>query len=108
VIDLVAGKQWPDLLDVLKPFGRYAVAGAIAGPIVELDVRTVYLKDLSLFGCTVLGKTVFSNLIKRIEAGEVSPVVANTFSLAQIPEAQKQFETKQHIGKFVIEISKAR
>jgi NADPH:quinone reductase-like Zn-dependent oxidoreductase len=106
VIDLVAGKQWPDLLDVLRPFGRYAVAGAIAGPFVELDVRTLYLKDLSLFGCTVLNEEVFPNLIKRIEAGEVSPVVANTFSLSQIPEAQKQFETKQHIGKLVIDISR--
>lgn len=106
VIDLVAGKQWPDLLEVLKPFGRYAVAGAIAGPLVELDVRTLYLKDLSLFGCTVLGEAVFSKLITRIEAGEVSPLVANTFPLGQIPEAQKQFETKQHIGKFVIDISR--
>lgn len=108
VIDLVAGKQWPDLLDVLKPFGRYAVAGAIAGPLVELDVRTLYLKDLSLFGCTVLNEAVFPNLIKRIETGDVSPVVANTFSLPQIHEAQKQFETKQHIGKLVIDISNAR
>jgi NADPH:quinone reductase-like Zn-dependent oxidoreductase len=106
VIDLVAGKQWPDLLDALKPFGRYAVSGAIAGPLVELDVRTLYLKDLSLFGCTVLDEAVFPNLIERIEAGKVSPVVANTFSLLQISEAQKQFETKQHIGKFVIDISR--
>lgn len=43
VIDLVAGKQWPDLLDALKPFGRYAAAGAIAGAFVELDVRTLYI-----------------------------------------------------------------
>jgi len=106
VIDLVAGEQWPDLLNVLKPFGRYAVAGAIAGPFVELDIRTLYLKDLSLFGCTVLNEAVFPNLIKRIEAGEVSPVVANTFSLSQVPEAQKQFETKHHIGKLVIDISR--
>nr|WP_029134448.1 alcohol dehydrogenase family protein [Sedimenticola selenatireducens] len=105
VIDLVAGKQWPDLLNVLRPFGRYAVSGAIAGPFVELDVRTLYLKDLSLFGCTVLDEVVFPNLIKRIEAGEVSPVVAKTFSLTQIPEAQQLFETKQHVGKFVIDIS---
>jgi NADPH:quinone reductase-like Zn-dependent oxidoreductase len=105
VIDLVAGKQWAGLLDALKPFGRYAVAGAIAGPLVELDVRTLYLKDLSLFGCTVLGESVFPNLIKRIETGKVSPVVANTFSLPQVPEAQKQFETKKHIGKLVIDIS---
>ena len=105
VIDLVAGKQWPNLLDVLKPFGRYAVAGAIAGPLVELDVRTLYLKDLSLFGCTVLDETVFTNLIRRIEAGEVSPLVANTFSLPQVREAQKQFATKEHIGKLVIDMS---
>jgi NADPH:quinone reductase-like Zn-dependent oxidoreductase len=94
VIDLVAGKQWPSLLEVLKPFGRYGAAGAIAGPLVELDVRTPYLKDLSLFGCTVLGATVFPNLIRRIEAGEVSALVANTFALSQVSEAQAQFETK--------------
>lgn len=106
VIDLVAGKIWPELLEILKPFGRYAAAGAIAGPIVELDVRTLYLKDLSLFGCTILGESVFAKLIKRIEKGQVSPVVAHTFSLSQIHEAQKQFKIKQHIGKFVIDIKK--
>lgn len=105
VIDLVAGKQWPELLEVLKPFGRYAVAGAIAGPMVELDVRTLYLKDLSLFGCTVLNEGVFQNLIKRIESKEIKPIVANTFSLSQIAEAQKQFELKQHVGKMVIDLS---
>jgi NADPH:quinone reductase-like Zn-dependent oxidoreductase len=105
VIDLVAGKQWPDLLEVLTPFGRYAVAGAIAGPLVELDVRTLYLKDLSLFGCTVLEEGVFENLVKQIEANEVTPLVANTFSLSQVAEAQKHFETKQHVGKLVIDLS---
>lgn len=105
VIDLVAGTQWPDLLDVLKPFGRYAAAGAIAGPLVELDVRTLYLKDLSLFGCTVLDEGVFENLIRRIEAEDIRPVVSSTFSLSQIVEAQKQFETKQHVGKLVIDLA---
>ena len=62
VIDLVAGPKWPSLLDALRPGGRYAVAGAIAGPLVELDVRTLYLKDLSFFGCTVLEPDVFGNL----------------------------------------------
>ena len=108
VIDLVAGKQWPGLLEVLKPFGRYAVAGAIAGPLVELDVRTLYLKDLSLFGCTVLDEGVFENLVKRIEANEIRAVVANTFPLAEVAEAQTLFETKQHVGKLVIDLSNTR
>ena len=105
VVDLVAGPQWPALLDVLRPGGRYAVAGAIGGPIVELDVRTLYLKDLSLFGCTVLEPEVFPNLIGHIESGRISPLVAETFPLNQIADAQTAFISKKHIGKIVLTIS---
>lgn len=54
VIDLVGGTQWPILLELLKPEGRYAVSGAIGGAEVELDLRTLYLKDLTFYGCTIL------------------------------------------------------
>ncbi len=104
VIDLVAGDKWPQYLEVLRPGGRYAVAGAIAGPLVELDVRTLYLKDLSLFGCTVLEPEVFSNLIKRIEQGAVKPIVAQSFSLEEIRDAQTMFLKKNHVGKIVLTI----
>lgn len=105
VIDLVAGERWPELLDVLKPFGRYATSGAIAGPLVQLDLRTLYLKDLTLFGCTVLHREVFPNLVKKIEAGGVSALVADTFALTQMADAQRQFELKRHVGKLVIDIA---
>ena len=104
VIDLVGGPQWPELLDALRPGGRYAVAGAIGGPIVELDLRTLYLKDLSLFGCTVLEPQVFTNLIGHIESGRVSPVVAQIFPLAQIADAQSAFLSKSHTGKIVLTV----
>ncbi len=104
VIDLVAGKKWNEFLEVLKPKGRYAVSGAIAGPIVELDIRTLYLKDLSFFGCTILEAEVFQNLIKRIENKEIKPLVAKTFLLKNIVDAQKEFLTKKHIGKIVLKV----
>jgi NADPH:quinone reductase-like Zn-dependent oxidoreductase len=104
VIDLVAGDKWPQYLEVLRPGGRYAVAGAIAGPLVELDVRTLYLKDLSLFGCTVLEPDVFNRLIKRIEQGAIKPVVARSFTLEEIRDAQTLFLKKQHVGKIVLMI----
>ena len=97
--------SWPSLLDVLRPRGRYAVSGAIAGPMVELDVRTLYLKDLSFFGCTVLEPEVFGNLIRRIESGQVRPLVAETFPLKEIAAAQSAFEAKGHIGKIVLTVS---
>ncbi len=104
VVDLVAGPNWPALPEVLRPGGRYAVAGAIGGAMVELDVRTLYLKDLSFFGCTVLEPQVFGNLVGRIERGEIRPLVAETYPLPDIHKAQESFQRKGHVGKIVLEI----
>jgi NADPH:quinone reductase-like Zn-dependent oxidoreductase len=102
VLDVVAGPYWSSLLDILRPGGRYGVSGAIGGPLVELDVRTLYLKDLSFYGCTVLEPDVFANLVKRIENGDVSPLVAESYALDRIADAQTAFLEKKHIGKIVL------
>ena len=102
VVDIVAGPQWPQLLEVLKRGGRYVTAGAIAGPIVELDVRTLYLKDLSFFGSTFQGKGIFEKLITYIESGEIKPVVAGSYPLKDIVRAQQDFIAKKHTGKLVL------
>ena len=103
VIDLVAGRGWPALLDLLRRGGRYACAGAIAGPVVELDLRTLYLKDLSFFGCTFQEDIVFGNLVRYIERGEIRPVVSGVFPLARIAEVQDMFLSKGFVGKLVLE-----
>jgi len=104
VADVVAGPAWPQLLEVLRKQGRYVTAGAIAGPIVELDVRTLYLKDLMLMGCTFQPRVVFENLVSYIEAGELDPVVAATFPLSEIASAQEKFLSKDFVGKIVLEV----
>lgn len=104
VIDLVAGPNFPSLIDVLRSGGRYAVAGAIGGATVELDVRSLYLKDLSFFGCTVLEPQVFKNLIERIENEEIVPLVSATYPLTAIAAAQTAFNEKGYIGKIVLTV----
>ena len=37
-----------------------------------------------------------------LERGELVPVVAATYPLAQIAEAQRDFEAKRHVGKLVL------
>ena len=102
VIDVVAGASWSRLLDVLRRGGRVATAGAIAGPLVEMDVRTLYLKDLTLFGCTFQEDAVFGNLVSYIERGEIRPLVARTFPLREIGRAQEEFLAKGFTGKLVL------
>lgn len=102
VIDNVAGPAFGDLLNVLKRGGRYASSGAIAGPVVALDMRTLYLKDLTLIGCTAWDEAVFPNLIAYIERGELRPLVAKSFPLEHIRQAQLEFLKKSHVGKFIL------
>jgi NADPH:quinone reductase-like Zn-dependent oxidoreductase len=90
-------------MNVLKKGGKYGTVGAIAGPLVELDVRTLYLKDLSFFGSTFQPKDVFRNLIRYIEEGKLVPMVAKTYPLKNIKEAQEAFLAKQFVGKLVLD-----
>lgn len=103
VIDLVAGGLWQQLLSLLKPKGRYAISGAVGGAMVDLDLRTLYLKDLSLFGCTELEPEIFINLVRYIELDKIKPLVANVFALSDIKAAQRFFLQKQYIGKVVLQ-----
>lgn len=102
VVDNVAGPNFPQMMKVLKRGGKFVSSGAIAGPIVELDMRDFYLKDLTLIGCTGWDEPVFPSLISAIENGEIKPAVAKTFPLEKIVEAQKEFGLKKHVGKFVL------
>ncbi len=102
VVDNVAGPAFGAMLQVLRRGGRFTSSGAIGGPLVTLDMRTFYLKDLTLVGCTAWDEPVFTNLVGYIERGEIRPLVAKTFPLDQIAEAQREFLEKNHVGNFVL------
>ena len=102
VVDNVAGDGFAARLKVLKRGGRLVSSGAIAGPVVALDMRDMYLKDIRLIGCTAWDAPVFPTLIRYIEAGQIRPLLAGAYPLDQIVTAQKAFLTKSHVGNFVL------
>jgi NADPH:quinone reductase-like Zn-dependent oxidoreductase len=102
IVDNVAGSHFSMMPKLLRRGGRYVSSGAIAGPIVSFDMRDFYLKDLNFIGCTAWDKPVFPNLVSYSENGEIRPLLAGTFPLLQIAEAQRQFLLKQHVGNIVL------
>ena len=100
--DVVGGAGFKDLLTLLRQGGRYVTAGAIAGPIVELDLRTLYLQDLTLYGATVNDSAVFPSLVSHIESGQIRPLLAETYPLQELRLAQEAFMRKQHVGNIVV------
>ncbi|WP_299373640.1 alcohol dehydrogenase family protein [uncultured Tateyamaria sp.] len=102
VADIVGGPYFPTMIDVLARGGRYTCSGAIAGPMVELDLRTLYLRDLTFTGSTVIPPHVFQDLVGYISAGDVRPLVAATYPLADLRAAQQAFIDKAHVGNIVV------
>jgi NADPH:quinone reductase-like Zn-dependent oxidoreductase len=102
VADVVGGNGFSMCLNLLCRGGRYVTSGAIAGPMVELDLRTLYLKDLEMQGATVMPVGIFQNLVGYIENAEIRPLLAKEFSIHDIKRAQEEFLTKKHIGNFVV------
>lgn len=107
VIDLVAGAAWATLIDALKPGGHYAVAGAIAGPMVKADLRRIYLRDISIHGCTYQSPQVFAALVEKLQDGQVKPLISKTYPLKNIRKAQEDFMSKRYPGKLVLIPGKA-
>lgn len=107
VIDVVGGAGWQDRLESLRPGGRYATSGAVAGPMVTGDLRTVYLNDLTIFGCTNQPREVFAGLVTIINAARIRPVISRTYPLRDIARAQADLVVGTYPGKLVLIPSEA-
>ncbi len=105
VADVVGGDRFPELVRLLRRGGRYTCAGAIAGPIVPLDLRTMYLHDLTLVGATVPPVGAFAEIVAFIESGRLRPFLAATFPLDRFRDAQETFMAKRHVGNIVIDVA---
>lgn len=102
VADLVAGPIFNDLLRILKMEGRYTTAGAIGGPVVDLDLRTLYLKQQELHGSSQGTRTAFRRLLKYIEEGKIRSLLDRTYRLSDFHTAQTAFMSKSYVGKLVV------
>ncbi|MCV9999599.1 alcohol dehydrogenase family protein [Pararhizobium sp. YC-54] len=102
VADLVGGAMFNDLLKILRPEGRYTTAGAIAGPVVQLDLRTMYLKQLELHGSSQGSRADFRRLVRYIEERKIRPLVGGVYPLSEFHRAQADFMQKGFVGKLVI------
>lgn len=102
VLDVVGGDAFAEVFDRLTDEGRLATAGAIAGPVVRLDLRRVYLRFRRIIGSTMHTGETFGRVVALAREGAIRPRVAAAHDLADIAEAQARFERKDFVGKIVL------
>lgn len=101
-MDVVGGPQVNELLDVLRPGGKFVIAGAIGGPVTKIDWRMVYLKYIDILGSTLGTMEESTDLVGYIERGEIKPLLYKAYPLQDIVQAQTDFINKKFFGKLVV------
>ncbi len=104
-LDVVGGSMFMPLIDALRQGGRYSSSGSIAGPLVEFDLRQLVYKDLQLTGATIVPPSTMARLVRLIEQDLLRPMLAQTFALQDLGQAQETFMQKQHVGNIVVDCS---
>lgn len=102
VVDVVGGALFERLLPALRPGGRWVVAGAVAGPVVSLDLRRLYLRNLRVVGSTMHTPAHFAVLADLARAGAVSPRVAAVHDLEHLADAHAALAQRSHVGKILV------
>ena len=78
------------------------IAGAVAGAVVSLDLRRLYLHNVSLIGSSMHTPAHFDRLLADARSGAVRPRIAAWYPLAELPRAQEEFGRGAHVGKIVL------
>lgn len=105
VFEHVGPVTWDDSLKSLSRYGRLITCGSTTGPTVQLDLRYVFSRDLSILGARMGTQKEFQEIANVVFDGKITPVIDETFPLSEAQEAHRYMEAKKHVGKILLKMS---
>ena len=105
VIDSVGSATWTRSLGSLGRGGRLVTCGGTSGPIVETDVRRLFMNQWTIFGSTMGSESEWTAIVAEFRAGGLRPPVDSVFPLERARDAYARLQSGQQFGKVVIRIA---
>jgi NADPH:quinone reductase-like Zn-dependent oxidoreductase len=101
IVDHVGEATFKDSVRSLRKGGRVIVPGATTGPMLELDARYLFWRQLS----TMASRREFDEVMKLVFMGRLKPIVDRAFPLEQARTAHEYLGRGEQFGKVVLAIS---
>jgi len=99
IIDSAVGPGFQNLVERVAPGGRIAFLGFTAGGDVQLDVRPIYRKQLSILGTKMGSPRDFAAMVALVESSRIQPIVDRT---SRANEAYWIVDRGEQFGKIVL------
>jgi NADPH:quinone reductase-like Zn-dependent oxidoreductase len=102
VVDNVGAATWTQSVRALTRGGRLVNVGCTSGPVVEMDLRLVFRKQISIIGSTMGSHQDFHDVMSLIWSGELHPVIDRVMPLSEGRAAHELLERGEQFGKIVL------
>lgn len=102
VIEHVGAATWSESVRSLKPAGTLVTCGATTGSKVEIELRFLFSRQLSLLGSYMGTMSELYEVLGHVFAGRLKPVVDRIFPLQDARAAHEYLANSQMFGKVVL------
>lgn len=104
-VDSIGGEVFPQLIRLTKPGGRIVTFGATRGPVPQLMMPYIFLKQLDILGSTMGNNEEFGQMLNLVEEHRIRPVLDTSYPLREAAEALNRMKDGRQFGKIALEIS---
>jgi NADPH:quinone reductase-like Zn-dependent oxidoreductase len=102
VYEHVGGELFQKGLDSLTKDGRLVICGGHSGEVVPFDIIPFFRTQKSVIGSFVYTRGEVETCLELAGRGLITPLVHQTFPLADAREAMATMERREHFGKLVL------
>ncbi|MAB79980.1 MAG: alcohol dehydrogenase [Planctomycetes bacterium] len=102
VFEHVGPATWKTSMGVLARGGRLVTCGGTTGPMVQVALPHLFIKNQSILGATMGPRTAFPEIFAKLAAGAYRPVVDRVMALSEVQEAHRLLEDRAVVGKIVL------
>ena len=102
VLEHIGPETFAKSLASLSKKGRLVTCGVTSGPMVNLDLRFLFVRQLSIAGCYMGGISELKRVVRRVERKKLKPVVDKVFPLREARNALERMQSRANFGKIIL------
>lgn len=102
VFEHTGAATWPKSFLSLARGGRLVTCGGTTGPLVNIDLRHLFYRQLTIYGSTMGSKGDLLEILKFVRSGHLRPTLDRVFPLKEAAQAQLRLMERRQFGKVIL------
>lgn len=96
------GSTLGNSVDLAAYNARIVSFGVLTGAESSLNVRKLYLKNISIFGTHNASKQEFDEALEFVSKNNIHPIINSSYNITEASKAQSVFEKHEIFGKIIL------